>query len=136
MDHSGGESGQSIVVAKFDFCNGESVILVDDWDRAHMEQLCKGVLCIEILRSVGYVASSEQNLGYRLTSVHEELIPQAHELALTDSSECLDFREMLRATGQTHVAKCQADSARRAYHHFVALFLKCACCFDDDRETR
>ena len=48
MHHASGDSRQCIIVAKLDLRDGQCVILVDDRDHTHVEQLVECVLRIEI----------------------------------------------------------------------------------------
>lgn len=52
MNHGGSDGGESIVVAKLDFGNGESVILVDDGNNALLQKCMEGVLGIEVSSSL------------------------------------------------------------------------------------
>lgn len=48
VDHGGGDGGQSVVVTKLDFGYGQRIVLIDDGDHAHVEQLMHSVLRIEV----------------------------------------------------------------------------------------
>lgn len=88
-----------------------------------MNQLDKGVLSIQILCSVGDVISCEQDLGDGLPSVHKQLVPQTHELALSDSSQSLDLWEMFRSSVHHHVAESDANGARGDNDDAMSIFL-------------
>lgn len=52
MDHGSGDGGKGVVVAEFDLGDGERVVLIDNWDDAHLKERVKRVDCIEILRAL------------------------------------------------------------------------------------
>lgn len=99
-----------------------------------MQQFGKGVLGIQVLGPIGNIVSCDEDLGNRLATVHEELIPETHQFALTDGSQSLDLREVFRAARQLHVAQGDSDGAGRDDDDFVAIFLETAGCFYDCAE--
>lgn len=48
MGHGRGDGGQRVIVAKLDFGYGQRIVLIDDGDNAHVQQLLNGVLGIEV----------------------------------------------------------------------------------------
>lgn len=48
VHHGGGDGGEGVVVAELDLGDGQRVVLVDDGDDSHVEELVDGVLGIEI----------------------------------------------------------------------------------------
>ena len=46
VDHSGGDGGEGVVVAEFDFGDGEGVVLVDDGYHTERKRLGQCVLCV------------------------------------------------------------------------------------------
>ena len=88
-----------------------------------MQQLDKGVLGIQVLRPVGNVVSCEQNLSDWLSSVHEQLIPKTHELALSNGGQGLDLRKVFRSAFHVHVAQSDANGARGSNDYAVSIFL-------------
>ena len=53
----------------------QGVILVDNGNDSHTEQLGKCVLCIEILRSICNIVSSDKDLSDWLLQMGEQCIP-------------------------------------------------------------
>jgi hypothetical protein len=76
-----------------------------------MDQLDESVLSVEVLSTVGNVVPCEQNLSDWLSSVHEQLIPETHELALSNGSQSLDLRKVFRSAFHVHVAQSDANGA-------------------------
>lgn len=72
VDHGGCDGRQCVIVAKLDFGHGERVVLVDNGDDSHVEELVERVLRIEIPRSllmgggVSCQASNEETRGCHL----------------------------------------------------------------------
>ena len=48
VHHGGGDGREGVVVAKLDLRHGQRVVLVDDGDHAHLQQLVHGPLGVEI----------------------------------------------------------------------------------------
>ena len=88
-----------------------------------MDQLDKCVLSIEVLSTVGDVVSCEQNLSDWLSPVHEQLIPETHELALTNGSQGLNLRKVFRSALHVHVAQSDANGARGYNDYAMSIFL-------------
>ena len=49
MNHSCCDRGEGVIVSKFDFSDGDGVVLIDDGDYTHFEEFGEGVLGIEVL---------------------------------------------------------------------------------------
>lgn len=96
-----------------------------------MQQLDKGVLSIQVLSPVGNIVAREQDLGNGLAPVHEELVPETHEFALADGSQCLDLWEVLWPAFHVHVAESDTNGARRDDDDLVSIFLQFARRFDN-----
>lgn len=52
VNHRGGDGGEGIIVSELDFGHGDGVVLVDDGNDAHFEELGERVLSIEVLGSL------------------------------------------------------------------------------------
>jgi len=100
-----------------------------------VDQLDESVLRVEVLSAVGNVVSCEQNLSDWLSSVHEQLIPQTHELALSNGSQGLDLRKVFRSAFHVHVAQSDANGAGGDNDYAMPIFLEFAGGFDDGREN-
>ena len=135
MDHGCCDGAEGVVVAKLDFLDAESVVLVDDGDDAHVEEFDEGVLSIEVLRAVGDVVACEQDLGDGLAHLREQVVPHAHQLALAHCRECLNLREMFWSSLHVELAQGHADGARGAEDDAVAIATEADCSLNDGRES-
>lgn len=88
-----------------------------------MDELDESVLGVEVLSAIGNVVSCEQNLGDWLSSVHEQLIPETHELALSNGSQGLDLRKMFRSAFQVHMAQSNTNGTRGYNDYAMSIFL-------------
>lgn len=88
-----------------------------------MDELDEGVLGVEVLSAIGNVVSCEQNLGDWLSSVHKQLIPETHELALSNGSQGLDLRKMFRSAFHVHVTQSNANGSRGYNDYAMSIFL-------------
>ena len=66
---------ECIVIAKSQLLHGHSIVLIDDWDSAHLEQLLESVAGIEVLVSVGQIVQGQQHLS---TLLHSQEIVSAN----------------------------------------------------------
>ena len=57
------QTGEVVVVAKFNVIGRDCIILVYDWDDAHFQQTAQSVTDIEISCAIGQVGVGEQNLS-------------------------------------------------------------------------
>jgi hypothetical protein len=66
--------------------------------------------------------------------VLEELVPQAHEPALSYGCERLDPGQVLWALVEIHAPEADSDGARRHQNDFVPVMLKLYSSLDDDAQ--
>lgn len=53
MDHGGCDGRQGVVVAEFDFGDGEGIVLIYYWDYTHLQEFGECILGVEVLCSLG-----------------------------------------------------------------------------------
>lgn len=136
LHHAGCDGAQGVVVAKFDFRDGQGVVLVDDGDDAHVEKFEEGVLCVLILRPVRDVVSCEQYLCNWLPHVPKQLIPETHEPTLAYGGKRLDLREVFWPSVEIHSAEAHANGTRGDEDHAVAIFVQLYGGLDNDSQDR
>jgi hypothetical protein len=79
----------------------------------HIQQLKKRILGILILRPVRNIIPRQQDLCNWLIEMSEQLVPQTHQPALSNSCQCLHFGKMFGSFLNVHSAQSNADGARR-----------------------
>lgn len=132
--HTRRDGTQCIVVSKLDLRDGQRVVLVDNGYDAHTQQLDEGVLRILILRAICNVVARQQHLRNRLSQIAKQLIPQRHELALSNSRQGLYFGKVFWTTRQIHAPQAHANGARGDDDYMVTGSGQAARCLDDEGE--
>ncbi|KAH3660620.1 hypothetical protein OGATHE_004952 [Ogataea polymorpha] len=90
--HSSSDGRKRIVIAKFDLLRRNCIILVDNGDNSHVQQLDQGIFSVSKLRKIRDVVPGEQDLSSLLIAVTEHAVPQRLELTLSQCGKRLHGR--------------------------------------------
>ncbi len=63
MDEVGDEGGEPVVVAEADLVGGDGVVLVDDGDGAHLQELVEGAEGVAVVGAAAGVVGGEEHLA-------------------------------------------------------------------------
>ena len=88
---AGGQRGESVVVAEFQFGEGNGVVFVDDGDDAAAEQCDQGVAGVEMALVMCQVVVCQQDLGHAKTGLGKEPFVQGHQAGLADGGAGLQL---------------------------------------------
>src|SRR5439155_6170024 len=86
-----------VVVAKFNFVDGDRIVLVDDRHHAALQQRRQRVAGVEMPVAVLEIIVREKNLRDRDSALAETLVVKRHQLALADGRTRLQLMEMFWA---------------------------------------
>lgn len=86
------------------------------------------------MRPVCNVIPREENLCHGLAHPLEQVIPQSHQLALSNGRQSLHLREMFRTSRKAHGTEGCSDGTGRDNDHFVAILPQGDGSLDDEGE--
>ena len=121
------DRGQHVVVAKvvaLQLVGRHRVVLVDDGNNAHQEQLVNGVVDVSALGFGLDRVSGQQNLRHGMVVFAENLVIHIHQLALSDGGERLLLFDFGGALAQSGFAHADADGAGGYQHDVLAAVLQ------------
>ena len=113
------DGGQGVVVADDDFVGGDGVVLVDDGQGVQLQQPVQGVGKVLPPGLVGGVVPGNQQLGYGVVVVTEQLVVCIHQLALSHGSGGLLRGDVLWPLPQPQLSHAHADGTGGNQNHFV-----------------
>ena len=113
------EGREPVVVAEPDLRGRHRVVLVDDRDRPHLEQLGEGAVGVAVVAAPGHVVDGEEHLAHGLPVPGELLGVAVHEEALPDGRGRLLRGEVARAPRQAQRREPRRDRTRRDQHHLA-----------------
>ncbi|MDB6122290.1 MAG: Phosphoglucomutase/phosphomannomutase [Pedosphaera sp.] len=115
----GDEGGEFIVVAEFQFGEGDGVVFVDDGDDAMLEQGDEGVARVEMAFVALQIFVGEQHLGDVEIVFGEQRLVGGHEAGLADGGAGLLFGQFGGALFVAERAHAGADRAGGDEHDFA-----------------
>ncbi|MBW8703497.1 hypothetical protein MBT84_28270 [Streptomyces sp. MBT84] len=107
VDQVGDERGEAVVVAEADLVRGDRVVLVDDRERAHRQELVEGAGCVAVMGAATGVVGGEQHLADTDAVAGAGGGVTGHQQALADTGRGL-------LPGQVPGAAAQSEGARPA----------------------
>ncbi len=93
IDQAGNAGRKRVIVAEFQFFDGDGVIFVDDRHDIQFQQGIKGAKDVDVARSFDQVVAGQQHLGDRLLDEAEHIVVDPHQTALTHGGDGLFERE-------------------------------------------
>ena len=102
MDQGCNDSRQRIVVAELDLIGNNRIVLIDDGDHAHGQQLGKCCSRIPSVLIVDHRKLRDQHLRRHLVVLREQPLVNHHQTGLSDGSTGLLHRLFLRPLGDLH----------------------------------
>ena len=124
--HDGGKRVVVADVAADQLVDADRVVLVDNRDNAHRDELRKRVLNVLPAALMVDDVAGEEHLRYRAAVLAEKLVVNEHQLALADRRERLLLLRLRRALPQAELAHSDADRARRDEDNFPSAVLQVA----------
>ena len=109
MQEVGRHRRELVIVAELDFGNTDGVVLVDDGQRAVLEQGHDRVAGVEVAWPAVEIRCREQDLGGRDGVGREALLVELHERRLADGRARLEVRQVGGPAGQLELADPRAN---------------------------
>ena len=128
-DEVGDEGGEPVVVAEADLVGGDGVVLVDDGERAHGEELVEGAVGVAVVGAAAGVVGGEQDLSDAYAVAGEGGGVAGDEEALADAGGGLLAGEVLGAAAQSERGEAGGDGAGGDEDD---LLLAAAACLGED----
>ena len=100
---------QRVVVAELDLLGGDGVVLIDDRQRAQIQQAVEGVADVGQPPGIVHAVPGEQHLGGGVAVLAEELVVDVHQLALAHRRAGLTAADVVGLGGQLQLAHTHAD---------------------------
>ena len=122
IDERGRERTEPVIVAEFDFFDGDGVVFVDDRNDAPREQRVEGFAGAEVPGARFEVVVREENLGDVEIEFAENIAIERHEFALANGGGGLEFRQEFGALGEPERAHAGGNRTRSDENHFLPLF--------------
>ena len=127
----GGDGGrhrrrQGIVVADDDLIGGDGVVLVEDRQRAQLQQTAEGVVEILLPSAVGNVRRSDKELRHGVVILREQLVVDIHQLALSHGGRRLLGGHIGGTPRQIQLPHAHADGAGRHQNDLMPRVLQVA----------
>ena len=102
---------QGVVVADDDLIGGYGVVFVDDGQSAQLQKTAEGIGEVLLALVVGDVVSGDQQLGYGMVVLAEQLVIDVHQLALAYGGGCLLGGNVSGPLPESQLADAHADGA-------------------------
>lgn len=113
VDEVGDEGGEPVVVAEADLVGGDGVVLVDDGDGAHLQELVQGAVGVAVVTAAAGVVGGEEHLADADAVAREGGGVAGHEEALSDAGGGLLAGQVLGPHGRG-----RAGRVRRRWLHW------------------
>ena len=117
--------GETVVVAVADLGRGDRVVLVDDRDRAELEQRLQRVARVQVPPPLLGVAEGEQHLRNGQVVLLEHFLPGVREPDLPDRRRGLALLQSQATRRQPELPPPQRDRAGRHEDDLLAPFAQC-----------
>ncbi len=117
--HLGDARREPVVVAVADLGGRHGVVLVDDRDRAELEQRIERAARIQVAAPLFGVAEGQQHLRDRAVVLLEHFLPRVRETNLADGRRGLAFLELELAGREPELAPAERDGAGGDDHDFL-----------------
>ncbi len=111
MDEVGDEGGEPVVVAEADLVGGDGVVLVDDGDRAHVQELVQGAVGVAVVAAAAGVVGGEEDLADADAVARERGGVAGHEEALPDAGGGLLAGEVLGPADEAERGESGGDGS-------------------------
>ncbi|CAM5250358.1 hypothetical protein SHIRM173S_11786 [Streptomyces hirsutus] len=109
VDQVGDEGGETVVVAEADLVGGDGVVLVDDREGAHRQQLVEGAGGVAVVGAAAHVVGGEQYLADADAVAGEGCGVTGHQQTLADAGGGLLAGEVPRSPGEAQGGESGGD---------------------------